>query len=112
MKNSTPRRQLPKLQLLNFLAKFLTERKYLMKTLTSAGQKHLQIKSSNLYSETNTDGLKAVFYKHFSNELAPVLSDVYEGLTLWVLPPEKESYLSYIKNVIKDILKTIDPFHF
>ena len=30
MKLSTPRRQLPKLQLLNFLAKFLTERKYLM----------------------------------------------------------------------------------
>ena len=29
IKNSTPRRQLPKLQLLNFLAKFLTERKYL-----------------------------------------------------------------------------------
>ena len=30
MKNSTPRRQLLKLLLLNFLAKFLTERKYLM----------------------------------------------------------------------------------
>ena len=30
MKLYTPRRQLPKLQLLNFLAKFLTERKYLM----------------------------------------------------------------------------------
>ena len=34
MKNTTPRRQLPKLQLLNFLAKFYTERKFLMKILT------------------------------------------------------------------------------
>ena len=25
------------------------------------------------------DGLKAVFYKHFSNELAPVLLDVYDS---------------------------------
>ena len=33
MKNSTQRRQLPKLQLLIFLAKFMTERKCLMKTL-------------------------------------------------------------------------------
>ena len=31
MKICTPRRQLPELQLLNFLAKFLTERKYLMR---------------------------------------------------------------------------------
>ena len=31
MKNSTPRIPFPKLQLLNYLAKFLTERKYLMK---------------------------------------------------------------------------------
>ena len=42
------------------------------------------IKSIN--SETNnkppgTDGLKAEFYKHSSNELAPVLLDVYES---WV----------------------------
>ena len=40
MKNSTLTRQLPKLQLLNFLAKFLTETKYLMKTLTFARRKH------------------------------------------------------------------------
>ena len=39
-RNSTPRRQLPKLELLNFLAKFPTERKYLMKTLTFAWRKH------------------------------------------------------------------------
>ena len=40
------------------------------------------IKSIN--SQTNNkspgnDGLKAVFYKHFSNELAPVLLDVYDS---------------------------------
>ena len=70
------------------------------------------MKSPNLYSQTNNDGLKAVFYKHFSNELASVLSDVYGSLTPWVLPSEKESYLSYIINVIKEILKTIDPVHF
>ena len=34
MKNSTSTRQLSKLQLLNFSAKFVTEKKYLMKTLT------------------------------------------------------------------------------
>ena len=28
---------------------------------------------------TNNDGLKAVFYKHFLNELAPVLLDVYDS---------------------------------
>ena len=40
------------------------------------------IKSIN--SQTNNkspshDGLKAVFYKHFSNELAPILLDVYDS---------------------------------
>ena len=42
-------------------------------TLIFARQKYLQIKFSNLYPQTNNDGLKAVFYKHFSNEIAPVL---------------------------------------
>ena len=70
------------------------------------------MKSSNLYSQVNNDGLKALFYKHFWNELAPVLLHIYENLTRWVLPLEQESYLPYIKNVIKEILKTIDPFHF
>ena len=41
IKNYTPTRQLSKLQQVNFLAKFLTEKKYLMKTLTFARQKHL-----------------------------------------------------------------------
>ena len=40
-KNFTPRRQLPKLLLLNFLAKFLTERKYIMNESRFARQKYL-----------------------------------------------------------------------
>ena len=40
MKNSTPSK-LPQLLLLNFLAKFLTERKYLMNTLIFVRQKYL-----------------------------------------------------------------------
>ena len=71
------RRQLPKLQLLNFLAKFLSESKYLMKTTLTI------IKSINSQTSNNTspgnDGLKAGFYKHFSNELAPALLDVYDS---------------------------------
>ena len=40
------------------------------------------IKSTNSQTNNNSlgnDGLKAVFYKHFSNELAPVLLDVYDS---------------------------------
>ena len=60
---------LPQLLLLNLFGKFLIERKYLMNTINS---------------ETNNkppgnDGLTAEFYKHFSNELAPVLLDVYDS---------------------------------
>ena len=40
MKNSTPSK-LPQLLLLNFLAKFLTERKYLLNTLIFVKQKYL-----------------------------------------------------------------------
>ena len=61
-----------------------------MKTLTFARQKYLWIKSSNLCSQSN-DRLKAVLYEHFSNEQAPVPTDVYESLTLWVLPLEEKS---------------------
>ena len=49
------------------------------------------------------------FYKHFSNELAPVLLDIYdfcESLTPWMLLLEKESCLSYIKKVIKKMQAT------
>ena len=45
MKNSTPQKQFPKLRLLKFFTKFLTERIYIVKTLTFARWKHLQMKS-------------------------------------------------------------------
>ena len=62
-------------------------------------------------SETNNkspgnDDLTAEFHKHFSNELAPALLDVYDS---WVLLLEQESYRSNIKNVIKKILQTTNP---
>ena len=41
MKNFTPRRQLRKLVLLNFLTKFITERKYLINNLAFVRQKYL-----------------------------------------------------------------------
>ena len=57
------------------------------------------IKSIN--SETNNkppgnDGLTAEFYRHFSNELVPVLLGVYdswESLKPWMLLIGEESYL-------------------
>ena len=60
-------------------SKFLTERKYPMNTLTFARWKHLWIKLENLFSQTNNDGLKAVFYRHCSNELGHVFLDVYDS---------------------------------
>ena len=41
MKSFTPRKQLPRLLPLNFLAKFLTERKYIMNDLSFVRQKYL-----------------------------------------------------------------------
>ena len=43
---------------------------------------------------------------------APLLLDIYENLTTWVLSLEQESYVPYINKLIKEILKAIDPFHF
>ena len=69
MKSFTPSRQLPKLLLLNFFTKFVTERKYLINNLTFEKQKHT----------LGNDGLTAEFYKHFSNELYPVLLNFYDS---------------------------------
>ena len=83
-KSFTPRRQLPKLLLLNFFAKFLTETKYLMKNLTFVRQKISvdevikPINSQTNNKHSGNDALTAEFYKHISNELAPVLLDVYD----------------------------------
>ena len=48
MKNFATRRQLPKLLLLNFLAKFQTERKNLLNNLTFERQKYVYMRSKNL----------------------------------------------------------------
>ena len=37
------------------------------------------INSQTSNTSPSNDGLKAVFHKHFSNELAPVLLDVYDS---------------------------------
>ena len=72
-------------------------------------------KSKN--SETNNkspgnDGLKAKFYKRFSNELAPVLLDVYDSwgkLSTIGVSSKQESYLPYIKKVIKKDIANYRP---
>ena len=65
-------------------------------------------------SETNdkssgNDGLTAEFYKQFSNELAPVLLDVYDSWeklgTMGVTSRRGISMIFYIKKMIKKILK-------
>ena len=74
------------------------------------------IKSIN--SETNNkspgnDGLTAEFYKHFSNELTPVLLDVYDSWgklgTMGVTSRTGISMIFYIKKVIKKILQNYRP---
>ena len=37
------------------------------------------INSQTSNTSPGNDGLKGVFYKHFSNELAPVLLDVFDS---------------------------------
>ena len=74
MKNFIRWRQFPKLLLLNFLAKFVPEIKYLMNNVTLYVNVNEIIKSIN--SQTNNEspgnyGLTAGFYIHFSKELAP-----------------------------------------
>ena len=74
------------------------------------------IKSIN--SETNNKSpgnasFTAEFYKHYSNELVPVLLDVYESwgkLGTMVLLLEQEPYPSNTKKGMKKILQTTDPY--
>ena len=82
-KNFTPRRQLPKLLLLKFLAKFLTEKIYneWFKLCEAKISLDGAIKSMNSHTNNKfrgNGGLTAEFYMHFSNELASVLVDVYD----------------------------------
>ena len=79
---------------------------------------HEIIKSIN--SEVNNksagnDGRTAEFYKHFSNEPAPVLLDAYDSwgkLGTIGVTSRTEIISAIYKKVIKKILKTIAPFHF
>ena len=64
MKNSTPRRQFPKMQLLNFLAKPLTEKKYLIKALIN--RKKVSHKGFNLCEAQAF--LNEIFKSIFSNK--------------------------------------------
>ena len=77
-KNFTPRRQLQKLLLLNFLEKFLTEKIYNERKIS------LDDIIKSLNSHTNdkfqcNDGLAAEFYIHFLNKLVSVLLDFYDS---------------------------------
>ena len=74
------------------------------------------IKSLN--SETNNkspgnDGFTTEFYKHFSNELAPVLLDVYDCLgilsIMGVTSRTGISIIFYVIKVIKKILQNYRP---
>ena len=74
------------------------------------------IKSIN--SETHKkspgkDSLTAEFYKHFSNELAPVLLDVYNSwgklCIVGVTSRTGISMIFYIKKVLKKILQNYRP---
>ena len=66
------------------------------------------INSQTTITSPGNDGLKAVFYKNFSNELPPVLLDVG---TINVTSRTRIISATYEK-VMKEILKTIDPIHF
>ena len=74
------------------------------------------IKSIN--SQTNNtssgnDGYTAEFYKHSSNELAPVLLDVYDywGKLVTIAVISRTWIISVIcKKTIKTILQTTDPY--
>ena len=82
MKQFTSRGQLPKLLLLNFLPKFLAEKISNEQFNLCEAKISLDkiIKSNSQTDESpGNDGLKARFYKHFSNKLAPVLLDGYDS---------------------------------
>ena len=104
--------KLPQLLQLNFLAKFLTERKYLVNILILRGRNIFRcfIKSINpeIHNKSpGNDDLTAEFHKHFLNELAPVLFFVYDSLgklgTMSVNSRTGISIIFYIKKVIKKI---------
>ena len=73
------------------------------------------INSQKNNKSTGNNGVIAEFYKHFSNELVPVLLDVYDSwgklITMGLI--SRTGIISFIyKKVIKKIMQTTDPFHF
>ena len=120
MKNSAPSK-LPQLLLLNFLAKLRTQRKYLMNTLIFVRRIYLSMLhkiykfwgNDSEVKPPGNDGLTVKFYKHFSNELAPVPLDVYDSWrrlgTMGVTSRTGISMIFY-KKVIQKYCKTMDPF--
>ena len=73
---------------------------------------------NSINSETNdkspgNNGIKAEFYKQFSNELTPALLDVHDSWgklgTMGVTSRTGISMIFYIKKVIKKILQNYRP---
>ena len=77
MKNSTPRRQFP--SKIPQRKKISNEDLNLCEAETSLREIIKSINSQANNKSPGNDDLKAVFYKHFSNELTPVLLDVYDS---------------------------------
>ena len=75
--------------------------------------------TKSINAETNSKspcnyGLTAEFYKHFSDELAPVLLDVYDSWeefgTMFVSSRTRNISIKYKKGD-KKILQTTDPYN-
>ena len=71
------------------------------------------INSGTNNKSPGNDGLTAEFYKHFSNELASALLDVYDSWgklgTIGVTSGTGISMIFYIKKVIKKIVQNYRP---
>ena len=87
-------------------------------TLIFVRQKFFRCFIKSINSETNNkspgnDGLTAEFYKHFSNELALILLNVYESWrklgTMGVTSRTGISMMFYMKKVIKKVLQNYRP---
>ena len=73
------------------------------------------INSETINKSRGNDGLTAEFYKHFSNELASVLFDVYDSrgrLGTMGMTSRTGTISAICKKGDQKILQTINPFHF
>ena len=106
--NSTPK-ELPQLLLLNLFAKFLTKKKFnehfnLCKAETSLDEIIKSINSETNNKTPGNDGLTIEFYRHFSNELAPVLLGGYGPLSK--LDTMRVTYRTGIISAIRNVSRT------